>query len=50
MFKFFDSYVALWIFLIMAVGIIAGWLFPETAVFVDNLKLILDSTTKSLLQ
>lgn len=34
----------------MAVGIIAGWLLPETAVFVDNLKPTLDSTTNSLLQ
>ncbi len=43
--KFLDRYLTLWIFLAMAVGVFAGFIFPEIAKFWDSLKPSPESTT-----
>ena len=35
---FLDSYLTLWIFLAMAVGVGAGYFIPSTAAFINNLS------------
>lgn len=43
--NFLDRYLTLWIFLSMAIGVLAGYFFPPIAQFWDSLKSSPDSTT-----
>jgi ACR3 family arsenite transporter len=43
--KFLDRYLTLWIFLVMFIGVIGGYLFPSVAGFWESLKSSPESTT-----